>query len=188
MPLFNLLKPEELDWRIRHSWLEGGRWLNTSVPRNFHSKMDYEWAYRWHLEECWKTLEEVSAQVFGWFILKLDVLPVEKRLVKCICMHDVHRMWYYSECICKFEQHLCLGKIKSWLSLGMESMCIFDLLGIVSAGDSYLLFCLRKLRWGTLISFFLLEETQLESVNSYLGRRIQEHWFFIALLGNLYPD
>ena len=37
LPLFNLLKFEELDWRIRHSWLEGGRWLNTRVPRNFHS-------------------------------------------------------------------------------------------------------------------------------------------------------
>ena len=29
LPLFNLLQPEELDWRNRHSWSEGGRGLNT---------------------------------------------------------------------------------------------------------------------------------------------------------------
>ena len=29
LALFNLLKPEYLDWHIHHSWLEGRRWLNT---------------------------------------------------------------------------------------------------------------------------------------------------------------
>ena len=53
LPLFKLLEPEELDWRILHSWPGGERWLNTRVPKNFHSKMDGEWAYRCHLEECW---------------------------------------------------------------------------------------------------------------------------------------
>ena len=39
LPLFNLLKPEELDWLVRHSWLEDRRWLNTQVPKNLHSPM-----------------------------------------------------------------------------------------------------------------------------------------------------
>ena len=37
LPLFKLLTPEEWDWQACHSWLEGGRWLNTKVPRNLHS-------------------------------------------------------------------------------------------------------------------------------------------------------
>ena len=37
LPLFNLLEPEELDWRVCLSWLEGKRWLDTRVPKNFHS-------------------------------------------------------------------------------------------------------------------------------------------------------
>ena len=37
LPLFNLLKPEDVDWLICLSWFEGGRWLNTRVPRNLHS-------------------------------------------------------------------------------------------------------------------------------------------------------
>ena len=37
LPLFNLLKPEKLDWLVRHSWLEGEIWLITKVPRNLPS-------------------------------------------------------------------------------------------------------------------------------------------------------
>ena len=38
LPLFNLLKPEDVDWLACLSWSEGGRWLNTKVPRNLHSR------------------------------------------------------------------------------------------------------------------------------------------------------
>ena len=37
LPLFNLLKPEDLDWLVCLLLSEGGRWLNTRVPRNLHS-------------------------------------------------------------------------------------------------------------------------------------------------------
>ena len=56
LPLFNLLKPEDIDWLSGLSWSEGGRWLNTRVPRNLrsHSRMSaawwWEWAYGCHLE------------------------------------------------------------------------------------------------------------------------------------------
>ena len=55
-PLFNLLKPEDVDWLACLLWSEGGRWLNTRVPRNLHSHgvvsalWCREWAYRCHLE------------------------------------------------------------------------------------------------------------------------------------------
>ena len=37
LPLFNLLKLEDLDWLVYLSWSEGGRGLNTRVPKNLHS-------------------------------------------------------------------------------------------------------------------------------------------------------
>ena len=37
MPLFNLLEPEELDWKVFLSRLEGKRGLDTRVPVNLHS-------------------------------------------------------------------------------------------------------------------------------------------------------
>ena len=55
LPPFNLLKPEDVDWLLCLSWSEGGRGLNTRVPRNLHSHeviLDLwyrEWAYRCHL-------------------------------------------------------------------------------------------------------------------------------------------
>ena len=55
LPLFNLLKPEGVDWPVRLSWSEGGRWLNTRVPINLHSQWSNtdwwyrEWAYIFHL-------------------------------------------------------------------------------------------------------------------------------------------
>ena len=33
--LFNLLEPEELDWQVCHSRLEGKRRLDTRVPKKF---------------------------------------------------------------------------------------------------------------------------------------------------------
>ena len=35
LPLFNLLEPEELDWQVCLSRLEGKRRLDTKVPRKF---------------------------------------------------------------------------------------------------------------------------------------------------------
>ena len=35
LPLFNLLGPEELDWQVCLSRLEGKRRLDTNVPRKF---------------------------------------------------------------------------------------------------------------------------------------------------------
>ena len=43
-PLFNLLEPEELDWEVCLSWLEGKRGLDTRVPVNLHSSK-YSWGY-----------------------------------------------------------------------------------------------------------------------------------------------
>ena len=37
LPLFNLLEPEELDWQVCLSRLEGKRRLDTRVPGNLHS-------------------------------------------------------------------------------------------------------------------------------------------------------
>ena len=37
LPLFNLLEPEELDWHVCLSRLEGKRGLDTKVPINLHS-------------------------------------------------------------------------------------------------------------------------------------------------------
>ena len=39
LPLFNLLGPEELDWQVFHSRLEGKRRLDTRVPKKLHSMM-----------------------------------------------------------------------------------------------------------------------------------------------------
>ena len=41
-PMFNLLEPEELDWQVCLSWLEGKRGLDTRVPVNLHSSK-YSW-------------------------------------------------------------------------------------------------------------------------------------------------
>ena len=35
LPLFNLLEPEELDWQVFRSRLEGKRRLDTRVPKKF---------------------------------------------------------------------------------------------------------------------------------------------------------
>ena len=35
LPLFNLLEPEELDWQVFRSQLEGKRRLDTRVPKKF---------------------------------------------------------------------------------------------------------------------------------------------------------
>ena len=59
LPLFNLLRSEDVDWLACLSWSEGGRWLNIKVPRNLHSHSVVsamwcrEWAYRCHLGIWW---------------------------------------------------------------------------------------------------------------------------------------
>ena len=74
LPLLNLLIPEELDWRVCHSWLEGERWLNTRVPRNLHSKVNGLIDAIWRsVGKCWKKYQHKSS---CWFILKLDVLAI----------------------------------------------------------------------------------------------------------------
>ena len=83
LPLFNLLKPEDVDWLACLSWSEGGRWLNTRVPRNLHSHEVVfvlwcrEWAYRCHLEIWW---------IGGWaYRCHLDVDRVRDSLARtCI--------------------------------------------------------------------------------------------------------
>ena len=49
------------------------------------------------VDKCWKKYQHKSLVDF---ILKLDVLPVRKGLVKCRCLHDVHQIWYHAKCVC----------------------------------------------------------------------------------------
>ena len=115
LPLFNLLEPEELDWQVCLSWLEGKRRLDTRVPGNLHSHVGVsamwcrEWAYRCHLERWWIGRWAYRCHLEMW-----------QNLVGNGLIDAIWKRWSHKRFLC---ENLCIWErqIFSWLVTGVWS-------------------------------------------------------------------